>query len=160
MMEMITLATMMPKTPPSKFTAFGRIASTNASGNSSAPVSYTFTDNKIDARQYYRIIATDMLGNRDYSKIILLEKNTTGIRIERVSSLSGGTTQFLLISGSAKSVGFEILDMQGRRVSRFNKSLVSGLNSFQINTSSFRSGAYVIRSVSEGYSNVSAIFLK
>ncbi len=126
---------------------FEKVGTITGAGNSNIPLSYTFTDTKVEAGSiyFYQLKQIDFDGTSEFSKIIAVE---TGNR----SELSVGDfypnparnlTTLPIILPSNEIVSLRIFSSDGRLVLHQSKAFDKGLHSLDINTENLPAGSYI-----------------
>jgi hypothetical protein len=128
---------------------FSYIGFVAGSGNSSAPVNYSFSDNEVmpNVVYYYRLKQMDYDGNFEYSHIVtasLRSGNQLAVNIYPNPSQSAGQTILKITSSEATDAFIAVTDIAGRLVAGYNVKLKPGINEHYLNGADFSSGTYVI----------------
>ncbi len=127
---------------------FDEIGIQEGEGTTAVQQTYTFTHRDVNKGiHYYRIIDVDFDGNKEKSEIISLQiigENEIVVYPTVVEN------SFTIETGSSfgQQAFFEIIDISGRKIQKgiLNKDD----NSFQINTSDWHNGHYIIQVVQKG----------
>ncbi|WP_431214006.1 LamG-like jellyroll fold domain-containing protein [Puia sp. P3] len=125
------------------YTELGTIA---ASGNSAAPVNYSYTDNSpVTGSNYYRLREVDLDGKSMYSSTVQINMMTGSGRALRTYPNPARETINYIVSGLKGEGQVMITDLFGRLMLSRGVSLDSGTNSLQ--TGSLPAGSYLLRVV-------------
>jgi hypothetical protein len=97
---------------------FTTLATVNAQGNSSSPVTYAEADmSPLSATSYYRLRMVDLDGTFSYSKTVAVSSASAGLQVRAYPNPSKGSSVHLSESTGAKLRLMGVTDMSGRAVS-------------------------------------------
>lgn len=146
------------------YTAIGFVNSLALGGNSSAQLSYTFTDNSPSGdKQYYRLRQEDLNGKSKLSNVVLIRGNKpTGIVIDHLFPNPAKNTVNVIVAAEKKqSVTLFITDMAGKNSSQRTVTVETGSNTIPFDITQLSSGTYLVRLVcSEGCATGLSKFVK
>ena len=114
---------------------FFSLGKVNASGNSTAAVSYSFTDTKLSnnngSQIFYRLKLVDKDGTVKYSNQISVKPIITGVTIKNVYPVvirKNDQVTVDIISDKAKALDIVIMDATGRMLQLLKTNLITGNN--------------------------------
>lgn len=117
---------------------FFSLAKVNASGNSSLPVSYSFTDTKLSnnngSQIFYRLKLVDKDGSTKYSNHISIKPVVTGVTIKNVYPViirKNDQVTVDIVSDKPKQLDMVIMDATGRALQYLNTNLSAGSNTIK-----------------------------
>lgn len=124
------------------FSAVGELNSRAPGGNSNAPISYSFVDQRpINGKQYYRLRLISLTGGEQLTQIVSLRRGSPGIEFASVRPNPTSGMVYLNINGTNNEVTMVVRNMEGKEVLR---SVKQPNMEFTINISSQPSGVYVL----------------
>ncbi|MGB1216231.1 MAG: T9SS type A sorting domain-containing protein, partial [Saprospiraceae bacterium] len=124
---------------------FEKIGTVNGSGNSSEVLNYSFEDDKPVSLAYYRLMQVDFDGEFEYSSTIKIKRELRGLAFGIVSpNPTKGIASIELNTASAGSFRMEMMSVDGRIVSSQTLELTEGLNTHDVDLSSFANGVYML----------------
>jgi hypothetical protein len=126
----------------------GFVKSLSATGNSSSPLSYSFTDfNPLGLQQYYRLKQTDLDGKSAYSAIVLVKREAPAtLTVTKV--YPNPSTSSIYINAAcpaATTLQLSIVDMNGRVVGRKQVNAMTGNNGFDMPVTQLAPGTYLLQ---------------
>jgi hypothetical protein len=124
------------------------IGEKTAAGNSSASLTYDFTDNNpVDGNNYYRLKVVDLDGSFSYSNIINIPVSETVVNnFTRVyPNPTGGLLNVEIQSTEPFDTKIIVYDVLGKKLEDKASSLNKGINTIQFNFSQLANGSYVIQ---------------
>jgi uncharacterized repeat protein (TIGR01451 family) len=128
---------------------FEKIATVPGAINSNDTKLYNFTDNTFPKvnKLYYRLVQVDLNGSIKYSatRLIILPIDDMKIGIDITKVMPNPVKDVVYInvaSSNDNSVIVKIVDVQGKMINTFEKSVKKGDNNLQFNLSSFAKGLY------------------
>jgi hypothetical protein len=135
-------------TDGSTYENIGFVKSLSATGNSSSPLSYSFTDfNPLGLQQYYRLKQTDLDGKYAYSAIVLVKREAPAtFTVTKV--YPNPSTSSIYINAAcpaATTLQLSILDMNGRVVGRKQVNAMTGNNGFDMPITQLAPGTYLLQ---------------
>ena len=122
------------------------VATTAGAGNSDAVLNYTATDESVwGGTTYYRLKQTDYDGNFTYSATVtVIAPSHQSVTIYPDPVNENATVAYT--ADSPAPVTINVFNMAGMLVNTYNFAYVQeGGNNFQLNTSSFAQGTYVMQ---------------
>jgi hypothetical protein len=128
---------------------FKQIGEVKANGNSSQTIKYTFDDTNLPSgKVYYRLKVVDVNTAFEYSKILefFVENNNVVINNAYPNPTTGNVNVDVFAPVSS-NVKFSVVDIVGRTLQQFNKSLLKGNNTFNIDLSNNVNGIYFIKAM-------------
>ena len=128
-------------------TAFTKIGSVTAKGNSSIQTGYSFIHrNPVAVVNYYRLKLVDLDGHFKYSKTVALKSDGVGVTLNTVYPNPFSNKIDLAISGEkAEQINIIIYDAQRRIIRSTTNQLIKGLNLITINgLANISSGTYYL----------------
>lgn len=124
------------------FSAVGELNSRAPGGNSHAPITYSFVDQRpINGKQYYRLRLISLTGGEQLTQIVSLRRGSPGIEFASVRPNPTSGMVYLNINGTNNEVTMVVRNMEGKEVLR---SVKQPNQEFTINISSQPSGVYVL----------------
>lgn len=144
-------------TDGSNFTSIGEV---KATGNSSQPVNYQFTDAAPQNNTvFYRLRMEDLDGTATLSRIVTVHHNRYAGQLKVYPNPVIDQVQFQWQGQEGKQVQVEILDLAGRiRLSR-NLLLHDGTQTFSLPATALESGLYTLR-VKDPSGQQTSVFVK
>jgi hypothetical protein len=135
-------------TDGSTYENIGFVKSLSATGNSSSPLSYSFTDfNPLGLQQYYRLKQTDLDGKSAYSAIVLVKREAPAtLTVTKV--YPNPSTSSIYINAAcpaATTLQLSIVDMNGRVVGRKQVNAMTGNNGFDMPVTQLAPGTYLLQ---------------
>jgi hypothetical protein len=135
-------------TDGSTYEKIGFVKSLSATGNSSSPLSYSFTDfNPLGLQQYYRLKQTDLDGKSAYSAIVLVKREAPAtLTVTKV--YPNPSTSSIYINAAcpaATTLQLSIVDMNGRVVGRKQVNAMTGNNGFDMPVTQLAPGTYLLQ---------------
>jgi hypothetical protein len=135
-------------TDGSTYENIGFVKSLSATGNSSNPLSYSFTDfNPLGLQQYYRLKQTDLDGKSAYSAIVLVKREAPAtLTVTKV--YPNPSTSSIYINAAcpaATTLQLSIVDMSGRVVGRKQVNAMTGNNGFDMPVTQLAPGTYLLQ---------------
>ncbi len=135
-------------TDGSTYENIGFVKSLSATGNSSNPLSYSFTDfNPLGLQQYYRLKQTDLDGKSAYSAIVLVKREAPAtLTVTKV--YPNPSTSSIYINAAcpaATTLQLSIVDMNGRVVGRKQVNAMTGNNGFDMAVTQLAPGTYLLQ---------------
>jgi hypothetical protein len=135
-------------TDGSTYENIGFVKSLSAMGNSSSPLSYSFTDfNPLGLQQYYRLKQTDLDGKSAYSAIVLVKREAPAtLTVTKV--YPNPSTSSIYINAAcpaATTLQLSIVDMNGRVVGRKQVNAMTGNNGFDMPVTQLAPGTYLLQ---------------
>jgi hypothetical protein len=135
-------------TDGSTYENIGFVKSLSATGNSSNPLSYSFTDfNPLGLQQYYRLKQTDLDGKSAYSAIVLVKREAPAtLTVTKV--YPNPSTSSIYINAAcpaATTLQLSIVDMNGRVVGRKQVNAMTGNNGFDMPVTQLAPGTYLLQ---------------
>lgn len=126
----------------------GFVKSLSATGNSSTPLSYTFTDfSPLGLQQYYRIKQTDLDGKFAYSAIVLVKREAPAtLTVTKV--YPNPSTSSIYINAAcpaATALQLAVVDMNGRVLGRKQVNALVGNNGFDMPVAQLAPGTYLLQ---------------
>ncbi|MFM8710383.1 MAG: T9SS type A sorting domain-containing protein, partial [Sphingomonadales bacterium] len=126
----------------------GFVKSLSATGNSSTPLSYTFTDfSPLGLQQYYRLKQTDLDGKFAYSAIVLVKREAPAtLTVTKV--YPNPSTSSIYINAAcpaATTLQLAVVDMNGRVVGRKQVNALVGNNGFDMPVAQLAPGTYLLQ---------------
>lgn len=129
------------------FEPIGFVNPKAVNGNSSSLNYYDFTDvNPINGTGYYRLLQKNKDGKGIYSAIISIKNSNKEIDLVSLypNPISDKLNAIVNIFGRSTTATISIQDINGRVISRFTKSLITGYNSIEINVAKQSGGTYMM----------------
>lgn len=139
---------------------FHTIGELNATGNSTQPVNYQFTDAAAQTSTvYYRLKMMDLDGTATLSRIVAVQLNRYAGQLKVYPNPVIDQVQFQWQGQEGKQVQVEILDLAGRI--RLSRSLLlhDGTQTFSLPVTGFSTGLYTLR-MNDGNAQQSTVFIK
>ena len=137
-------------TNSSAFSTLGFVPTKAASGNSTAELSYQYTDKKPFATgSYYRLKQVDFDGKFSYSNIVFI-KGEPITELVLTSLYPNPTNQLLnvmLETPKAQKVQMVIADLAGKTMLQQSLQLVKGVNNKTMNVATLAKGTYIVKVV-------------
>jgi Secretion system C-terminal sorting domain len=134
------------------YTTIGIVNSLASGGNSDVDLFYSYTDNIAGiAKQYYRLLQTDLNNSSRYSNIIVVkgEKAPT-LSVDGLYPNPAANYVNLAINTPAKNkITILVIDLTGKVLNSQIAVLEVGVNAIQINTTSLTIGNYLLKIVDE-----------
>jgi len=125
---------------------YAELGTVAASGNSSAPVNYSYTDNSpVTGPNYYRLREVDLDGKSMYSATVQVNMIAGAGRTLRTYPNPARETLNYVISGLKGAGQVMVTDLSGRLMMSRSVQLDSGSNSLE--TGSLPAGSYLLRVV-------------
>jgi hypothetical protein len=122
---------------------FETIGTVAASGTSTTPVHYSFTDNNASGGGlYYRISETDLSGNRAYSQVIAVAPDQ-GAGTFTSGPNPASESLNVYFSQAAESITVELFSMDGRQVQVTHPA--DGSSTLSLDVSALPEGMYILR---------------
>jgi|GEM_PF-2331418 len=126
----------------------GFVKSLSATGNSSTPLSYKFTDfSPLGLQQYYRLKQTDLDGKFVYSAIIRVKREAPAtLTVTKVHP--NPSTSSIYINAAcpaATTLQLAVVDMNGRVVGRKQVNALVGNNGFDMPVAQLAPGTYLLQ---------------
>ncbi|MBN2777574.1 MAG: T9SS type A sorting domain-containing protein [Bacteroidales bacterium] len=122
------------------------IAKIDGAGNSNKLLNYSFTDEKLNQKAYYRLKQVDFDGKFEYSQILASEcSNSLGESIKIYPNPTSDNINILIENWNSETINLEIFDMMGRLIYSKNLNLFNCSTKESIDLSHFKSGIYMIR---------------
>ena len=122
------------------------IAKIDGAGNSNKLLKYSFTDEKLNQKAYYRLKQVDFDGKFVYSQILASEcSNSLGESIKIYPNPTSDNINILIENWNTETINLEIFDMMGRLIYSKNLNLFNYSTKESIDLSHFKSGIYMIR---------------
>lgn len=134
-------------------TSFSYVGKVNATGNSSATITYNFADKKINTNAviyYYRIKQVDANGNYKYSPVVAIKLNGSIADVDiQVIPNPGRSSEMKirLLNSSALTATLKLTDASGRLIANRQIKLNATLQSFMPEV---QPGIYFLTITSEG----------
>ena len=120
------------------------LGSVKAVGNGQAVETYTYQHQSADAYQYFRVAAVDVDGKIQYTDVI--RQQCAGADNLRVWPNPFRDQLTVTLSHSRSSVAaVEVFNAKGQLVKNFQRTLVPGMNSLQLDLAELSAGLYTIR---------------
>ncbi|WP_447640367.1 MULTISPECIES: T9SS type A sorting domain-containing protein [Chitinophagaceae] len=136
------------------FSSVGFVASQATNGNSSYPLTYTFTDPvSASGTYYYRLKQEDQDGKTTYSDVRSITLNGSG---HGVQIAPNPVSSSFNLSNTKVGATYKIYSMDGKLL----KAALVTASSQQVDVSTFVSGVYILQVQDESGTNVSLKFLK
>lgn len=124
-------------------TAWTKVGSVAATGNSTSALDYSLIDANPSAIAYYRLVSVDINGTTQTSDVILLErKGEVGVQVYPVPAQEQVSIDFN--GNDNETVTIFINDVAGRLIHQVKLTTVSGLNTTNIDISQFANGIYFL----------------
>lgn len=124
-------------------TAWTKVGSVAAIGNSTSALDYSLVDAHPSAIAYYRLVSVDMNETTQTSDVILLErKGEVGVQVYPVPAQEQVSIDFN--GNDNETVTIFINDVAGRLVHQVKLTTVSGLNTTNIDISQLANGIYFL----------------
>ena len=121
--------------------SFEAIGTVQATGNSSLPVTYQFTDlNLLDGVNYYRLKQTDKDGQFSYSEVRSITYSVIENQIAITPNPAKNKTN-LTIKGNTQSLMVNIINAKGQTTGKFTTTK----ETTQLNLSGYASGVYYVK---------------
>jgi Secretion system C-terminal sorting domain len=145
------------------YTTIGIVNSLAIGGNSNADLFYTYTDNMTGtAKQYYRLLQTDLNNTSKYSNIIVVkgEKAPT-LSVDGLYPNPAGNYINLAINTPAKNkVTISVINISGKILNSQIAILEPGVNTVQLTTNRLASGNYLVRIIDETGISITSRMMK
>lgn len=133
--------------------SYSKIGTVTASGNSSVPLDYSYTDNGVITLSasviYYRLKIVDRDGHYDYSNIVTISLADVAGRVTIFPNPAADKANVTIGATADGNVQWKILDNAGRTVLQNNVDVRKGRNNIVINIDKLSAGIYYL-SVSGG----------
>jgi hypothetical protein len=136
-------------------TAYNKIGTINAAGNTTSMTSYSFTDaNPADGINYYRLRQRDKDGKYTYSKIVAVAMSSPGKVVIAPNPVVDQLN--IILPGNNSYNAIRVLDASGKLV--LQKSIAASTTALQLDVHSLSNGWYVMQL--EGKQTERQVFLK
>jgi hypothetical protein len=112
---------------------FHKISTVNASGTKLSPSTYNFVDGEYVQLNYYRVKMIYADGSFLYSNTVFVENNNVPQKYTVMGNPFGGQVSIRFSRAPLTKVQFEIFDMSGRLVAKYNRN--GGAILYTLNTS-------------------------
>lgn len=130
------------------FSKLAFVASKAENGNSSAAITYSFTDEKpFETTSYYRLKQVDKDGKYSLSGIVALKGRGIS-KVELVNLYPNPAKHRVnlgVVSQKAMNAGILVMDVAGKIVQQRNVQLTTGDNQVSLNTQQLAPGSYLIK---------------
>lgn len=140
----------------SQFTAIGKVP---ASGNSDLVKTYTFEDRNSLPVGFYRLRMVDEDGSAELSKVIKLDKGSSGQALQVYPTRVVSTVNVSVHSNQPERIFLQVYDVNGRLVKNEQRDVVKGVNLFTLDVTGLTKGLYVVHGTIGG-KKVSERFVK
>jgi hypothetical protein len=130
---------------------FEKIAFVSGRGNSNEPMLYSFTDEKVFTKPgttaFYRIRQVDADGHlSDYSNVVRISNGTLSIQsVSVIPNPFNTSTSVSIELANAGAVEIQLMDMNGRLISKQNYLLGDGLHTLPVAGENLMPGMYVLK---------------
>lgn len=147
------------------YTSIASINTKAENGNSSQPLHYTYSDEKITATAgyYYRLKQTDKDGKYGFSNAVLI-KGIKATSLQLVSVYPNPAKEQLNVmvtSPKTDNITFVITDITGKVVLQQKQSIINGDNLLQLHVQSLSPGTYLLKAIcKDGCESVINKFIK
>ena len=132
----------------SEFSIIGFVPTKAVNGNSTAELSYQYTDKKpFSAGSYYRLKQVDFDGKLTYSNIVFI-KGEPATELVLTSLFPNPTNQLLnvvLETPKAQKVQMVIADLAGKTMRQQTLQLVKGTNNKTMKVATLAKGTYIVK---------------
>ena len=140
---------------------YATIGTVAAAGNTSSITQYSYNDNNPSAsRNYYRLKIVDLDGSAEFSKIISIRANASGITLN--SLYPNPANEELVIEWygiSHLKTQVSVRNLQGQLLQTQTVTTLTGFNQLKLNTSKLPAGQYFL-TLDFGTDNMVQSFLK
>lgn len=127
---------------------FETIGWVDGGGNSTELKHYFYHDEKVYSgiRYYYRLLQKDFDGNSEYSAVVSAKLNETAtVKWANLTPNPANHSSNLMVNVSAETTAsVTITDINGRVLQHLQPKLFAGLNTIELNISSFSPGNYIV----------------
>jgi len=137
---------------------FSSIAEIDGHGNSNTMQYYEYTDVVSDRTVYYKLKQTDFDGKYTFSNTIAVSESNSGIELKDVL-ISDAEISLNVFSIDGGSISIEIIDLSGRLQFSTKKSIVRGVNHYNISRNKLYRGMYILHIYNERESIIEKLIL-
>lgn len=131
-----------------RFASIGFVSAMSNRGNSSTPLSYSFSDNDISgAKQYYRLRQEDISGRSKNSQVVMVQDSKdSGLSILTLYPNPVADRFVVQVqSPSAGIINLSVIDQAGRIAIQTKRQVNTGINPIEFNVNQLMAGVYFLR---------------
>jgi hypothetical protein len=131
---------------------FSTIASVNTlayQGNSNTKLNYSYTDNNLSAKNYYRLEQIDNNEKVTYSSIVNLKNLLNGISIKTLPNPIENNLTVFIESAETIKLSLNVFNSVGQIVFLKEMQLKAGKNSTKLNFENLPSGLYFLNAITD-----------
>ena len=126
---------------------FEEIGKVSGSGTTTQQKAYSFKDRSpVPGLNYYRLKQVDFDEQTSYSKVLshFVSTEWTG-DAELFPNPSNGQTSLFYQAAESGSATIQVLDLSGKELNRYDRSLTKGMNNLEFDLSHLNKGIYLVR---------------
>ncbi len=138
------------------FSSLGFVAGKSINGNSTVNIGYSFTDAQpLNGTMYYRLKQEDLDGRFHYSKVVAVRTEQRSIQLLNLYPNPVLKDVNIMLNAELNtSLDISILDLSGSVITNQKRNAVKGNNTYSIDVSMLKAGAYFLRIVMPGKNEI------
>jgi hypothetical protein len=122
---------------------------------------YSYTDNMVTGKNFYRLAVKELSGKVTYSNVVVIDMNGSGLQLVSIApNVINGNATVHVLNDVAATATLRIIDAMGRLVMTDALQLNAGSTYFTFNASGLRAGAYLMQVVAADGATVQQRFIK
>lgn len=131
---------------------FNEVGKLKANSNTNPQNNYSFVDKtEIQNQIYYRLKIVDKDGHTEYSKVIVVKKNSLVNSIKVYPNPTQNNLLVKVTNNKIENTFYSITDLRGRIIKLQDLILSVGVNTFSLNTSFLNKGTYILKIGTDKY---------